>query len=147
MITTDFVNFTEKINDKAYIFSYIKNYMKLFAMISLVCIAFIHFFGATILSFFEKDYSTYQQTLMILTIGVAGILTVRGIFGNLLSSIGKPHINFITTSIGLLLNIILNYYLIPKYGILGAAITSAILMWFTGILSAISFFYYFHLKK
>lgn len=147
VITTDFVNFTEKINDKAYIFSYIKNYMKLFAMISLACIAFIHFFGATILSFFEKDYSTYQQTLMILTIGVAGILTVRGIFGNLLSSIGKPHINFITTSIGLLLNIILNYYLIPKYGILGAAITSAILMWFTGILSAISFFYYFHLKK
>jgi len=147
LITTDFVNFTEKINDKAYIFSYIKNYMKVFALISLACITFIHFFGATILSFFEKDYSAYQQTLMILTIGVAGILTIRGIFGNLLSSIGKPHINFITTSIAILLNLLLNYYLIPKYGINGAAITSAMLMWFTGILSALFFFYFFKKEK
>jgi O-antigen/teichoic acid export membrane protein len=80
---------------------------------------------------------------MILTIGVSGILILRGLFGNLLSSIGKAHINFVITTIALALNIVLNYYFIPKYGILGAATTSAIIMWFTGVLSLLFFLYFY----
>lgn len=146
VMTTDFVNLTEKINDKGYILSYIKNYIKLFSLISVGCLLFIYFLGSYILAFFEKDYSQYATTLLILTIGVSGILIVRGLFGNLLSSIGKAHLNFITTSIAIVLNLVLNYFLIPTYGIIGAAITSAFLMWFTGILSCFLFFYYFNKK-
>ncbi len=146
VMTTDFVNLTEKINDKEYIINYIKNYIKLFSFISLGCLLFIYFSGSYILAFFEKDYSQYATTLLILTIGISGILIVRGLFGNLLSSIGKAHLNFITTSIAIVLNLVLNYFLIPKYGINGAAITSAFLMWFTGILSCLFFFYYFNKK-
>lgn len=142
-IITDFVDFTEKINNKKYIYTYIKNYMKLFSIISIICIALIYFFGVYFLQLFDSDYNQYQSSLFILTIGVSGILIIRGLFGNLLSSIGKAHINFVITSIALLLNIIFNYQLIPEYGILGAATTSSILMWFTGILSALFFFYYF----
>lgn len=147
VITTDFVNFTEKINDKHYIYSYIKNYMKIFSFISLGCLLFIYLFGGILLSFFQKDYSNYHNILMILTFGVSGILILRGVFGNLLSSIGKAHVNFIVTSIALFLNIVLNYYLIPAYGILGAAITTTFLMWFTGILCALFFFYYYSYKN
>jgi len=147
VMTTDFVDLTEKINDKKYILNYIKNYLKLFSLISIGCLIFISLFGTYILSFFEKEYSQYYATLFILTIGISGILTLRGLFGNLLSSIGKAHINFITTSLAILLNLILNYYLIPKYGINGAAITSAVLMWFTGILSSLFFFYFFKQKN
>jgi len=136
VMTTDFVNLTEKIYDKKYILNYIKNYIKLFSLISLGCLIFISLFGSYMLSFFEKEYSQYYTTLFILTIGISGILILRGLFGNLLSSIGKAHIN-----------LILNYYLIPKYGINGAAITSAILMWFTGLLSGLFFFYYFNQNK
>lgn len=143
VITTDFVNFTEKINNTTYIKNYIKNYIKLFSLISAICILIIYSFGEVILSFFEKNYTAYFSSLMILTIGVSGILTLRGLFGNLLSSIGKAHINFVITTLALALNIILNYYFIPKYGILGAAFTSAIIMWFTGILSLLSFFYFY----
>jgi len=147
VMTTDFVDLTEKINDKKYILNYIKNYLKLFSLISIGCLIFISLFGTYILSFFEKEYSKYYVTLFILTIGISGILILRGLFGNLLSSIGKAHINFLTTSIAIFLNLILNYYLIPIYGINGAAVTSAILMWFTGILSCLFFFYYFNQKK
>ncbi len=143
VITTDFVNFTEKINQKGYIKTYIKNYTKLFSLISAGCLLFVIVFGKIILSFFEKDYSQYYSVLVILTVGISGILIVRSLFGNLLSSIGKASTNFIITSIALLLNIILNYILIPKYGILGAAITSSLLMWFTAVLSMILFYYYF----
>ncbi|SNR45796.1 Membrane protein involved in the export of O-antigen and teichoic acid [Lutibacter agarilyticus] len=147
VMTTDFVNLTEKINDKEYIINYIKNYIKLFTLISLGCLLFIYFSGSYILTFFEKDYSQYATTLLILTIGISGILIIRGLFGNLLSSIGKAHLNFITTTIAIALNLALNYFLIPKYGINGAAITSAFLMWFTGILSCLFFFYYFNKKR
>lgn len=72
-------------------------------------------------------------------LGISGIFILRGLFGNLLSSIGKAHINYYIASIALIINIISNYYLIPKYGIKGAAITSAILMWLTGLFSFICF--------
>ena len=72
-------------------------------------------------------------------IGICGILIFRGIFGNLLSSIGKAQINYYITSIALLLNIVSNNYFIPIYGIKGAAITTSILMWLTGIVSFIWF--------
>lgn len=147
VITTDFVNFTEKINDKVYIYSYIKNYMKVFSLISLGCFIFLYLFGGILLSFFQKDYSNYSNVLMVLTFGISGILTLRGVFGNLLSAIGKAHLNFIITTAGLVLNVILNYYLIPNYGILGAAITTSFLMWFTGILSGVFFFYHYYFKK
>lgn len=143
VITTDFVDFTEKINNITYIKNYIKNYMKLFSVISILCVLIIYLFGEIILSFFDKNYTTYFSSLIVLIIGVSGILTLRGLFGNLLSSIGKAHINFVTTALALLLNVILNYYFIPKYGVLGAALTSAIIMWFTGVLSLIFFFYFY----
>lgn len=143
VITTDFVNFTEKINDKKYIQKYIKSYVLLFSMISLVCITFVYLFGSKILSLFNPKYAVYNLEFTILTIGIAGILILAGIFANLLSSIGKAHINFITTSAAIILNIILNNFLIPRYKILGAAITSSILMWFVGIFSMLLFFYFF----
>ncbi len=144
VITTDFVNFTEQINHRTYIKAYIRSYVKIFTVISLVCISVISLFGTYILSFFEEGYANYQSTLIILTIGISGILILRGLFGNLLSSIGKAHVNFIITSIALILNLGLNYYLIPKFGLLGAAITSSFLMWFSGILSLLLFYYFFN---
>lgn len=143
VITTDFVNLTEKISNTTYIKNYIKNYIKLFSIISAFCILIIYLFGELILSFFQKSYVAYFYSLIILMIGISGILILRGLFGNLLSSIGKAYINFVTTTLALGLNIILNYYFIPKYGILGAAFTSAIIMWFTGILSFLFFIYFY----
>jgi O-antigen/teichoic acid export membrane protein len=143
IITTDFVNFTEKINNATYIKNYIKNYIKLFSIISTFLIITIYLFGEVILGFFQKSYTAYFSSLMVLMVGISGILILRGLFGNLLSSIGKAHINFVITTLALGLNIVLNFYFIPKYGILGAAFTSAIIMWFTGILSLLFFFYFY----
>ncbi len=145
VIITDFVEFTENITNKKYIYDYIKNYIKIFSLISVFCLIIILVFGKFILSLFDPSYTDYFLTLIILMIGVMGILSIRGVFGNLLSSIGKAHVNFIITSIALLLNVFLNFILIPKYGILGAALTSASLMWITAFL-CMGFFYYYYNK-
>lgn len=140
-ITTDFVFFTEKIKNKEYIFNYIKSYMSLFFLISIIICGFSFFFSKEILTIFSEDFAIYSESFLILILGVSGILIFRGLFGNLLCSIGKIEINSYIMVIALVLNVISNFYLIPIYGIKGAAITSALLMWFTGIFSCIWFLY------
>ena len=140
-ITTDFVFFTEKIKNKEYIFNYIKSYMSLFFLISLLICVISFFFSKEILTIFSEDFAIYSESFLILIFGISGILIFRGLFGNLLCSIGKIEINSYIMAIALVLNIFSNFYLIPIYGIKGAAITSAILMWFTGVFSCIWFLY------
>lgn len=74
-------------------------------------------------------------------IGICAILILRGLYGNLLSSIGYVNINLYIGIVAVILNILGNYVMIPKYGIKGAAITSSLIMWFTSILTTICFFY------
>ena len=74
---------------------------------------------------------------------MVGILLFRGLFGNLLSALGKAHINYWIALISLGINLISNLYFIPRYGILGAAITSAGVMWLSGILSFGVFWFYY----
>ena len=138
-INTDFVVFTENIYQKKYIVKYIKSYLLLFLLLSIGFCLFFGLFADTILSLFDVTFIQYKTSFIILVFGVSGILIFRGLFGNLLSSIGKAHVNFYITSMALLFNVVSNYYLISKYGIKGAAITSALLMWATGIVSAFVF--------
>ncbi len=146
-ITTDFVTFTEKIHQKDYINRYIKNYMLFFGVVSILLLLFSYFFAEQILYIFGVEYMNYADSFLILIMGIVGIYIFRGLFGNLLSSIGKIELNYYIISIAIVINVISNYYLIPLYGIKGAAITSAILMWFTGILSWLSFLYFFRKNR
>lgn len=138
-INTDFVAFTENIYNKNYIVRYIKSYLLLFTILSIAFCLFFGFFADFILNLFDVSFIQFKTSFLILILGVSGILIFRGLFGNLLSSIGKAHVNFHITFLALIINVFSNYYLIPKYGIKGAAITSASLMWFTGIVSVIVF--------
>lgn len=138
-INTDFVAFTENIYNKNYIVRYIKSYLLLFTILSIAFCLFFGFFAEFILNLFDASFIQFKTSFLILILGVSGILIFRGLFGNLLSSIGKAHVNFYITFLALIINVFSNYYLIPKYGIKGAAITSASLMWFTGIVSVIVF--------
>lgn len=135
-IATDFVSFTEKINQKEYVKNYIKSYVLFFSILSLLIVSICYVFGNSILGFiFGTEYEQFSDSFIILIVGIVGIFIFRGIYGNLLSSIGKIKVNYYITCIAIIINIISNYFLIPIYGIKGAAITSSLLMWFTGLLS------------
>lgn len=140
-MATDFVSFTENILNKTYITNYIKSYMLVFFFVSIILCVACWLFADNILALLDPNFIQYSESFLILIFGISGIYILRGLFGNLLSSIGKAHINYYIASFALVLNIISNYYLIPKYGIKGAAITTAILMWLTGIISILSFWF------
>ncbi len=143
LMATEFVYLTEKINDKTYINNFINNYYKIFISFSLIVFILSFLFIDIVLLIFGKDYLQYKTTFLTLIFGVSGVLIFRGLFGELLSAIGKAHTNFVIAIMAIGINIISNYYFIPKYGILGAAITSSIIMWFTGIMTFVLFKYYY----
>tara|TARA_R110001583_G_scaffold34847_6_gene116636 strand:+ start:7411 stop:8673 length:1263 start_codon:yes stop_codon:yes gene_type:complete len=143
-INTDFVTFTEKIKNKNFIFNYIKRYMIFFSFVSITICGFSFLFSHQILLLLDPSFVQFSTAFLILIVGICGILIFRGLFGNLLSSIGKVHINYYIGGAALILNIISNYFLIPKFGITGAAITTAVLMWITGIISCV---WFLHLYK
>lgn len=138
-ITADFVKLTEEIDQTPKIKQYIQNYWALFTVISAGVLILAFVFPKLILSLFSKELTQYVLTFRILMIGVIGVLMFRGLFGNLLSSIGKSHMNFWIAVGTLLVNFLLNFQLIPKYGLNGAAFTSACVMWVSGILSYLLF--------
>lgn len=142
-LTTDFVMLTNNLKNKKNTNTYIKNYIMVFFILSLIIVLISMLFDKTILSFFGEEFPQYYKTFDILIFGIISILVFRGLFGNLLSALGKASVNFWIAIIAIVINIALNYLLIPKYGIFGAAITSALLMWITGILSIVLFYYYY----
>ena len=145
-MAADFVSLTEKIGQKVYIRNYIKSYQLFFSLLSLLIFSISCFFSKSILLLFGKEYVNYSDSFVILIFGITGIFIFRGIYGNLLSSIGKMSVNYYIVSIAILINILSNFYLIPIYGIKGAAVTSSTLMWFTGIASWVCFNYLYKKK-
>ncbi len=142
-MTTDFVTMTENISSKSYVYTYIKSYMTLFGVISFFYVLLFYLFDRQVLLFFDSTFVEYQESFFILNIGICGILIFRGLFGNLLSSIGRMKTNYYIMFVALGINIFSNNYLIPVMGVKGAAITSASLMWFTGLSTCMMFFYYY----
>ena len=116
-----------------------KSYMLFFLIISVLMLLVSFLFADFILALLDPNFVKYSDSFLILMIGIVGIFIFRGLYGNLLSSIGKAHVNYYIATFSLILNVVSNYFLIPEYGILGAAITTAILMWLSGIISMIVF--------
>ena len=50
--------------------------------------------------------------------------------------------NVVFSLIVLLINVVANYFMVSWYGVIGAAITTAALMWFSGLLSLGAFVWF-----
>ena len=83
------------------------------------------------LMYFEH-IETSSIVLSILMVGFVGIC-ITYIFGTLLTSNGSLKYLNIMAACGMVLNIILNFILIPHYGVIGAAISSMITQLATGL--------------
>lgn len=89
---------------------------------------------------YGREYEPAGLCMIILLLGIA-FASIGKIAPAYFYTQGKPKIHLLVSSIVLLINIIFNYLLIPRYGINGAAIASTISYMFYGII------YLFFLKK
>ncbi|MBS7528098.1 polysaccharide biosynthesis C-terminal domain-containing protein [Fusibacter paucivorans] len=98
----------------------------------ITLLSFIIFGNSIITLLYGNDFS---YSAIIAIVAIAGMIPMT--FFKLISSIliidGKKIFTFTILFISVVLNIILNYFLIPQIGIIGAAITSVISYAFSGI--------------
>jgi O-antigen/teichoic acid export membrane protein len=143
VMMTDFVKLASiSKNNKPALQQYYWNYLKIFSLISIGIILFFYFFSEPLLLLFGAGYQGHSQLMLIFAIGVVGGILFRVPMGNMLSAIGWPKTNALFSVIVLVINLIANYFMIIKFGIEGAAITTSVLMWFSGLLSLVAFIYY-----
>jgi len=107
----------------------------LLAIIPMVLFLFM-FAGPVITVLFGANYAAAVEPLKILVVGVA-FMSFFAMSSGIFQGMGKPKIPMYVLLCVALLNIILNSYLIPLYGINGAAIATSISSATAGIASLV----------
>ena len=101
-------------------------------LLAIICI----YNSELILSIIYKDYSEAIPPFQWLILSFIAI-SMNFIFGTLLTASGELKVLIWISFLGICLNILLNVYLIPKYGALGAAFTAFVTQFFTAFTQCI----------
>lgn len=90
-------------------------------------------FSNEIMSLYGAQFTQGSTALIILSVGQLVNISV-GSAGYLLNMTGKPKFELMNNCISVTLNLLLNWYLIPRIGINGAAVATAISIAFVNVL-------------
>ncbi len=142
-MVTDFVLIAENFKDVKFLKSQAKKYVILFSVLVIVILIPIYLFSKPLIKIiFGSNYENSYQIARVLIIGIAGGFVFRIPFGNILGALGKAHWNVFNAYCMLFINILLDYFFIIKYGAIGAAYATSIIMWASGIVSFSMFLWY-----
>lgn len=145
---TDFVYIAENHKNRQYLINYYKKYLLLFSMITATILALWYIFGGMIVKLFGPDYINARPVINILMLNVATTYLFRVPLGNILAAVGKAKWNSYSAIAMLLLNLLLNYLMIPQFEIYGAAYATVISISASCIIAMILFGVYLRgLKK
>ncbi|WP_343696166.1 MATE family efflux transporter [Flavobacterium sp.] len=114
----------------------VRNSARLIFCITAPVIALISIFSEYVLSFFGHQYIAAQQAFLILIIG-QGICSIFGSAPVYLNMTGRQHIFQIILIAAVIINFLLNRFLIPIYGMNGAAIAYFSSSFFWNFVSAV----------
>lgn len=113
-------------NDKKYNINLTETLTKYGMLISFIVILVIAFIPSNLYVFiFGSEFGNINKIIWLLAPGI-WLFNYALIIGHFFSGSGKYYINAIASGIGLLVNIILLYILVPKYHFYGAAISASI---------------------
>lgn len=111
---------------------------KIVMVVTFFAIAVLFFASNLIGIIYGADYYGSITPLKILLIGIFS-LSLGKILANDIAARGKPELNALSNLVGLVVNVVLNIALIPKFGISGAAMATSISYTLTAIIFLISF--------
>ncbi|MEK6647172.1 MAG: oligosaccharide flippase family protein [Candidatus Firestonebacteria bacterium] len=106
--------------------------------VSLAAILLFLFGKQIILLLFGKNFTPSIQPLLFLLPGIIA-LSVDKVLSSFITGKGRPEISGYIAGTNLVVNIGLNIFLIPKFGIIGASISSSISYSIAGVMSLIAF--------
>jgi O-antigen/teichoic acid export membrane protein len=114
----------------------VRNSVRLIFGITFPVIVFMCIFSEHVLSFFGHQYIVAKEAFLILIIG-QGICSAFGSVPVYLNMTGRQHIFQIVLIIAVIINFLLNRFLIPIYGMNGAAIAFVSSSFFWNFVSAV----------
>lgn len=94
------------------------------------------FFARPVLNVFGPEFTSGTTPLIILCLGWL-LHSCTGSLGVMITMTGRPILNFASVAGVLLINILLNLILIPKYGISGAAVATAVSLTLGNLISLV----------
>jgi O-antigen/teichoic acid export membrane protein len=139
---TDFVYIAEKYEQKKYLINYYKKYLMVFLLITAVILGTWYSCGDMIVRIFGSEYIDAKPLINILMINVFSTFLFRVPLGNILAAVGKASWNSYSAIVLLGVNLLLNLWLIPLFGIYGAAYATVSSIALSSLLNVILFLVY-----
>jgi O-antigen/teichoic acid export membrane protein/Mrp family chromosome partitioning ATPase len=93
--------------------------------LSLPAFVVLLVFPRDLLAFFGRGFAVGAAVTVILAVGKF-VDAATGPCGMVLNMSGRPRLNLVNNAAGLVLNVVLNLLLIPRYGIVGSAVAWAV---------------------
>lgn len=144
---TDFVYIAERYKDGRYLFNYYKKYCMIFLPTAAAVLGVWYLFNDTIVLLFGQNYVDALPVMNILMINVFSTFLFRVPLGNILAAVGKAKWNSYSAIVLLVINLGLNYILIPKFGVFGAAYATVSAIGLSSVINIVLFFVYLRSLK
>ncbi len=109
--------------------------------LALITFCIIVLFAEPILNIFGGEFTTGINVLLLLILGEL-INAAVGLVGNIIIMSGRPKVSLLNGGINFLAIITLCFYLIPQYGIIGAAFSYAITIILINLIRLIELYYF-----
>lgn len=144
---TEYVHLAENHEKPKFIIKYLKRYLSMALFLCLSIVSVTQFFGEEIITLiFGGRYIDSGEPFKILILGVCGSFLLRQPFGILNNVSGRVDLNLLNGVMSILLTGFLLSFLVPRHGLMGAAMSTAIMLWLSGILSATMYFTFVYRK-
>lgn len=141
-----YVSLAKNYKSKSALIHFLKQYYLIFIPVGLVIYGAVYVTAPWLISaVYGNIYTEAVAPLRVLFLGLLAIFWLRVPFGNLLGAVGKSSWNAAIAAAMIIANVLLNIYLVSKYGIIGAAWATTLLLTLSGSVSLAAFFIY--LKK
>ena len=141
-LNSEYVELTKNFKVRKYIIFYIKNYMLLSLFLSFILVFITQLFGnEIILMLFSEKYIQSVGPFQVLIVGICGSFLFRQPFGILNNVSGRPDLNLMNSVFSIAITVILLFWLIPIYGLMGAAVSTSIMLWVSG-LNSMALYYF-----
>ncbi|MFA7630093.1 MAG: oligosaccharide flippase family protein [Candidatus Neomarinimicrobiota bacterium] len=118
---TDFVYIAERFEQKKYLIAYYKKYLMIFGVITALVLGIWYAGADLIVGVFGPEYTEAKPLIHVLMINVFTTFLFRVPLGNMLAAVGKASWNSYSAFAMLIVNLLLNLWLIPLFGVFGAA--------------------------
>lgn len=145
---SDYPLLAKNYRNKSFLINYLANYYKIFIPISFLVLVLGWFLSSTILQLlFGTQYMDNSFAFSLLLGAFCGSMLLRNLYGNMLSAVGLMKKNTFYSILSLILLAGFAYFLVPKSGAVGMAVSLAATLTIIGVLMMFSFFAYLRTLK